>query len=172
MSVGDLWRTLWRDVTRFTESHSVPKFGVFLERCILAERLLCLDRFSGHAVRSRVCRPWPGRASCRVHGRHRQSPINAAALYFEGRSLGEEVGPNTLLVGDPVFYDPPEWYLGTRHTPQPKALSLLFERCWNLAKADRLRFFGGSGGGYAATLSGRTVPGATVIAFNPQTAVS
>jgi pimeloyl-ACP methyl ester carboxylesterase len=91
------------------------------------------------------------------------------------RSLGD-LGVNVLAIGDPTLDLDSSlslaWYLGTRTLDLHEVLARVVSTVARQLGTGRTILLGSSGGGFAALQLGALLPGATVVAMNPQTDVT
>lgn len=91
-----------------------------------------------------------------------------------GDGISRPLGVNRILVSDPSLILSTElrlgWYGG--NSQQPRLQEDLAHLLAGVTAGTRPILFGPSGGGFAALVQGAVLPGATVVASNPQTDVS
>jgi hypothetical protein len=94
--------------------------------------------------------------------------------HFERRAWGEMLPGSVLWISDPTLSLSDDislgWYVGTREKDYTAEMANLVDRIaadLDLSRAD-IVFYGGSGGGFAALMCARHLPGASCIVVNPQ----
>jgi hypothetical protein len=97
-----------------------------------------------------------------------------SATHFERRAWGEMLPGSVLWISDPTLDLSNEislgWYVGTRDKDYTAEMAKLVARVaadLGVARSDII-FYGGSGGGFAALMCARFLPGVNCIVINPQ----
>jgi hypothetical protein len=96
--------------------------------------------------------------------------------------LFQGIGVHAELPGPSMFFSDPTleldadlrlgWYLGTAHVDVHAAIARIAERVASSLGVRKVVLVGGSGGGFAAIQIASFLPGATAVAFSPQTSVT
>ena len=103
--------------------------------------------------------------------------IGKKAPFFSGLSIAKSLELPIISVADPTLAMDPDlplsWYAGSEEFPNlPKQLAFVLDSLANIHNA-RLVIFGGSGGGYAGLMMATLLEcQATVLVWNPQTAIA
>ncbi|SEI42072.1 hypothetical protein SAMN04487917_101185 [Arthrobacter sp. yr096] len=95
---------------------------------------------------------------------------------LSGQGISGGLIANRIFISDPSLYLTDKlalaWFAGNSKQPLQKLLPQVIGRIIRQHGAQRVIFFGGSGGGYASMYYSSVTPGSLAIAFNPQTKVT
>jgi hypothetical protein len=92
--------------------------------------------------------------------------------FFLGRKLASSTDANCLFISDPAFYLTNDlrlaWYGGTVVDPMQTMLPDLIQLVADKLGAERILFFGGSGGGFAGMYLSKQLDNSMALVWNPQ----
>jgi pimeloyl-ACP methyl ester carboxylesterase len=92
---------------------------------------------------------------------------------FSGRGISSSARASCLFLSDPVLYLDETlglgWYAGSKDDALQTIIADLIQFVAGCMGAERVLFFGGSGGGFASMYYARRIPGALSLVWNPQT---
>lgn len=98
-------------------------------------------------------------------------PSNATLPVFTGRKVTQDLNASVLFVSDPSLEHGMSigWFAGDSRRPLQKDLVHVIEHVAGQVGAEQLILEGCSAGGFAALYFSHQIPGALVVAMNPQT---
>ncbi|NHL65468.1 hypothetical protein ACN9MG_03510 [Burkholderia ambifaria] len=152
---------VWASISEFLSATVLPNSAHIIPVNDLLIEFLLVDRRSPALF-------------CFLHGNAPRSDVFKLPV-FSGVSMMSDVNSSVLIFSDPALLLDPDltlaWHVGTSTTPLQYLYELITEKVRSVLAPERLVFWGGSGGGFAALYLSTKFADSTAFVWNPQTSI-